>query len=316
MMRRARSDRFHLTCVRLSKTVGGRSNEKRIMTHEAHKPLVSIAILTWNRRQYVLKAIESVLKQPYRPIEIVVVDSASTDGTVKAIRKNYPAVRIIKLHRNLGAVEGRNIALANCRGDIIFSLDDDARILPITLSFCVEQFITDQNLGVIACRILEEGAEPDLRDGHTFFFPEGGFAMKKEIIGKVGYFPSDFFRQAESTDMTLRIIDAGYSVVFYHSAAIYHEKAAINRKEKLYMFYGCRNDLFTVIRRYPLPIMPLACLWKIFIWNMTGAEKNALSFTLAGSVAGMVKLPRLLVQRDPVSLKTIRKLIRLKKSFR
>ena len=82
------------------------------------------------------------------------------------------------------------------------------------------------------------------------------------------------------------------------------------------MFYGCRNELFTVIRRYPLLIMPLACLWKIFIWNLTGAEKKALRFTLAGSVAGIVKLPRLLLQREPVSFKTIRKLISFKKSFR
>lgn len=85
-------------------------------------PLVSIVILTWNRRSYVLKALESVAKQPYRPLEIILVDSVSTDGTVQAVQKNYPEVRIIRLHRNLGAVEGRNIALANCRGDIIFSI--------------------------------------------------------------------------------------------------------------------------------------------------------------------------------------------------
>lgn len=279
-------------------------------------PLVSVIILTWNRREYVLKAIDSVVKQFYRPLEIILVDSASTDGTVQAVRKTCPEVRIIRLHRNLGAAEGRNIALANCRGDIIFSLDDDARILPTTLGLCVERLVKEQNVGIIACRIIEPGTEPDVEDGCTFFFPEGGFAIKKEVIDKVGYFPSDFFRQAESSDMALRIIDAGYSILSCHKAVIYHERALLNRNEKLYMFYGCRNELFTVIRRYPLLIMPLACLWKIFIWNLTGAEKKVLRFTLAGSVAGIVKLPWLLLQREPVSFKTIRKLISFKKSFR
>ncbi|HPQ43696.1 MAG TPA: glycosyltransferase family 2 protein [Syntrophales bacterium] len=286
------------------------------MMHEAANPLVSVAILTWNRRRYVLKAIDSVLRQPYRPIEVVVVDSASNDGTVKAVRTTYPEVRVIRLNRNLGAVEGRNIALASCRGDILFSLDDDARILPTTLAFCVERLLTDESLGVIACRVIESGSDPDLKEGHTFFFPEGGFAVKREVIDKVGYFPHDFFRQAESTDMTLRIVEAGYSVLLYNKAVIYHERALINRDEKLYMFYGCRNEIFTVIRRYPLAIMPLACLWKIFVWNVTGAEKHALRFTLKGSIAGMVRLPRLLMQREPVSVQTIKKLMRLKKSFR
>ena len=59
-----------------------------IMIHETQNPLVSIAILTWNRRRHVLKAIESIFQQPYRPIEVIVVDSASTDGTVNAVQKN------------------------------------------------------------------------------------------------------------------------------------------------------------------------------------------------------------------------------------
>lgn len=279
-------------------------------------PLVSIVTLTWNRRSYVLKALESVAKQPYRPLEIILVDSVSTDGTVQAVQKNYPEVRIIRLHRNLGAVEGRNIALANCRGDIIFSLDDDAWIWPSTLSLCVERLLKEKELGIIACRFIEPGTEPNVEDGYTCFFVEGGFAIKKEVIDKVGYFPSDFFRQAEAGDMALRIIDAGYSILSCPKAVVYHERALPNRNEKLYMFYGCRNELFTVIRRYPLLVMPIACLWKIFIWNLTGAEKKALRFTLAGSVAGIVKLPRLLLQREPVSFKTIRKLISFKKSFR
>ena len=280
------------------------------------KLLVSVAILTWNRREYVLKAIDSVAKQFYRPLEIILVDSASTDGTVAAVRKSYPQVRIIRLHRNLGAVEGRNIALANCRGNIIFSLDDDARMVPTVLGLCVERLVKEQNLGVIACRFIEPGTPTDVKYGYTCFFVEGAFAIKKEVMDKVGYFPSDFFRQAEAGDMALRLIDAGYSILSYPKAVVYHEKALFNRNEKLYMFYGCRNELFTVIRRYPLSAMPLACLWKIFIWNFTGIQEKAVRYTLTGSFAAIVRLPRLLLQREPVSFMTIRRMMGFKKSFR
>jgi GT2 family glycosyltransferase len=286
------------------------------MINEAQNPLVSIAIITWDRRQHVLKAIESVFRQPYRPIEVIVVDSASTDGTVKSINETYPEVRVIQLHKNLGAADGRNIALSNCHGDIIFSLDDDAWIWPSTLSLCVESFEKEQNLGVIACQILAPETEPnDVEERYTYLFGGGGFAIKKTVLDKTGYFPSDFFRQAEESDLALRVIEAGYPILFLPKAVVYHEKSPINRNSKLFMFYGCRNELFTVIRQYPLVVMPIACLWKIFIWNWAGIKNRALHFTLAGCLAALLKLPWLFSQRRPVSFKTIKILMAFKKNF-
>ena len=61
------------------------------------KQLISIAMVTWDRSTYVIRAIESVYKQTYRPIEIVVVDSASSDNTVENIKHKYPEVKIIQL---------------------------------------------------------------------------------------------------------------------------------------------------------------------------------------------------------------------------
>ena len=286
------------------------------MINKAQNPLVSIAILTWNRRQYVLKAIESVFKQPYRPIEVIVVDSASTDGTVKAICETYPEVRVIQLHKNLGAAGGRNIALANCHGDIIFSLDDDAWIWPSTLSLCVERFKKEQDLGIIACQILAPETKPnDAEERYTYLFVGCGFAIKKEVLGKVGYFPSDFFIYAEESDLALRVLEADYPILFLPKAVVCHEEAPVNRASKRFMFYGCRNELFTVIRQYPLMIMPIACLWKIFIWNWAGIKNKTFHFTLAGCLVALLKLPRLFSQRKPVSFKTIKTLIAFKKSF-
>ena len=289
---------------------------------DSQTSLISVAIITWNRRQYVLRAIESVFKQPYRPVEIIVVDSASTDGTAEAIEEAYPEVRVIRLHRNMGCPEGRNVALANCTGEIIFSLDDDAWLTSTTLSLCIERFKKESSLGVIACRVLAPEDESEgknsknIREYYTYLFSGGAFAIRKEVLGKAGYFVSDFFRQAEESDLALRILEVGYFILYYPKTVIYHELVPINRNKKLFMFYGCRNELYTVIRRYPLFLVPVAVLWKVFVWNWAGVKNFALHFTLRACLVVALKLPWLLLQREPVSLRVIRKIIKLRKELK
>jgi len=281
------------------------------MMVEFNNKLVSIAIITWNRREYVLRAIKSIYDQPYRPIEIVVVDSNSSDGTVEAIRNAFPDVKIIRLHRNMGCPEGRNIALANCSGDIIFSLDDDAWLDFSTLELCVRKFQEEENLGVIACRILDPNEETKdaKKECYTISFSGGAFVIKKEVLNKAGYFPSDFFRQAEEGDLVLRILDKGYNILYYPKAIVYHEKAPINRNNKLFMYYGCRNELYTVIRRYPIFLVPLAIFWKILVWNLAGIKNKAIHYTLFATISALVRFPILLWERKPVSLKTVKRIM-------
>jgi len=281
---------------------------------EFENKLISVAIVTWNRKEHVQRAIKSALDQPYRPIEIVVVDSNSQDGTADAIKNAYPEVKIIRLHRNMGSSEGHNFALANSSGVIIFSLDDDALLDTLTLETCARLFQQEEGLGVVACRILapEDRKENAGKEHSTYLFGSGAFAIKKVVLDEVGYFPSDFFRQAEETDLALRILDRGYDILYCPEAIVYHERAPTNRNEKLFMFYGCRNELYTVIRRYPLLLVPLAALWKIIVWNVAGIKNKAIHYTLFATISALLKSPLLLFQRKPVSVNTIKKIVNLK----
>ena len=274
-------------------------------------PLVSVAILTWNRREQVLRALESVFSQPYRPIEVVVVDSASTDGTCEAIHESYPNVQIIKLHRNMGCPEGRNVALANCSGDIIFSLDDDAWLAPSTLDLCRERFQMEPRLGIIACEIQPPGEDrsSDARERETWLFSGGACAIRQDILNKAGYYPHDFHRQAEEGDLALRVLEAGYSILHCPDAIVYHKAWVTGRKKHVFMFYGCRNELYTVIRRYPLFLIPAALVWKGFVWNWAGIRSGAIHSTLGACIIAALIIPKLLVQRHPVSWATIRRMI-------
>lgn len=89
-------------------------------------PIVSVIIATYNRAKSLGTAIESVLKQSYCNIEIIVVDDGSTDETKKIVQpyiKNY-AIRYI-YQKNKGCVEARNNGIKIAKGKYIAILDDD-----------------------------------------------------------------------------------------------------------------------------------------------------------------------------------------------
>lgn len=90
--------------------------------------LVTIYIPTFNRINLLQRAINSVLNQTYKNIELIVVDDCSTDGTVdylKDISKKDPRVRYFLKEKNSGACVSRNIAINNAKGEFITGLDDD-----------------------------------------------------------------------------------------------------------------------------------------------------------------------------------------------
>ena len=92
------------------------------------KPLVSIIIATYNRGKSINKAIESVLNQTYKDIEIIVIDDGSTDETpkiVSEISKTDSRIRIVTNKINLGLVKTLNRGISNAHGKYIARLDDD-----------------------------------------------------------------------------------------------------------------------------------------------------------------------------------------------
>lgn len=89
------------------------------------KPSVSVIIPTYNRKHCLGRALDSVFSQAYRDYEVIVVDDASTDGTLEFIAKSYPNIRLIKLPCNRNAAGARNEGIRNARGEFIAFLDSD-----------------------------------------------------------------------------------------------------------------------------------------------------------------------------------------------
>ena len=90
---------------------------------------ISVIIPTYNRRNTLPRAVESVLNQTYKPIEIIVVDDGSTDGTKEMFSEMYPLVRYI-YQANSGVSSARNTGINSASGDWIALLDSDDEWLP------------------------------------------------------------------------------------------------------------------------------------------------------------------------------------------
>lgn len=106
-------------------------------------PLISVMIPVYNREKYIKQAIDSVLAQDYRPIEIIVVDDGSTDNTAEII-KQYNADIVKYFYKdNIGMddASARNLCVAKSSGEYLAWLDSDDYYLPgkLTAQMCYMQ---------------------------------------------------------------------------------------------------------------------------------------------------------------------------------
>ena len=143
---------------------------KRIMLQDK---LVTIVCLCYNHEKFVIEALESVMQQSYKNIELIIVDDCSSDHSLHNIKKwlvNYPAIRFIANETNVGNTKAFNNALAFATGDFIIDFSADDILYPNCVNQQIQCFDSCQfkNLGIVygnASLILENGSF------NSFYFP-------------------------------------------------------------------------------------------------------------------------------------------------
>ena len=117
------------------------------------KPLVSVLIGAYNAAPYLGEAIESVLAQDYEPVELIVVDDGSTDGTADVAR-SFAAVQVI-CQENGGNGAARNRAVAHASGELYAFLDADDRFTPGKLTLQKAALDADPELDMVFGHVRE-----------------------------------------------------------------------------------------------------------------------------------------------------------------
>jgi glycosyltransferase involved in cell wall biosynthesis len=162
------------------------------------KPLVSVIIPVYNGARFISEAIQSVCKQNYEPLEIIIVDDGSTDDTPSVVR-SFKDIRYIH-QENQGVAVARNTGIENSRGELIAFLDADDYWTDNKLNIQVECLLRNPHVGYtlgMQKNYLESGIERPfwLREEHLLgehigFLPT--MLIRRQIFDKVGLFNTDF----------------------------------------------------------------------------------------------------------------------------
>lgn len=164
---------------------------------KSERPTISVIIPVYNGERYLNEAIESVLAQHYQPLEIIVVDDGSTDGSVAVAQRFYPAVQFIQ-QPNLGASVARNRGVAVARGAFLAFLDaDDLWVGKHKLQHQMGALATDPDLAMVfgqveqfySPELVETATLPALGDRHLLAgLHVGTMLIRRTAFEQIGPF--------------------------------------------------------------------------------------------------------------------------------
>ena len=118
------------------------------------RDLVSVSIVTYNSGRFIRKCLESLLGQKYPRLEIIVIDNASTDGTIDILENFEDRCLVVYNDENIGFAAAQNQAIGLSRGDWVLTLNPDVFLLPGFLDALVEAGRLDPRVGTVCGKLL------------------------------------------------------------------------------------------------------------------------------------------------------------------
>jgi GT2 family glycosyltransferase len=228
-------------------------------TQTATEPRLSAVVVSFNTRDDLLRCIRSLEDAVSLPIEIIVVDNASSDGSVAAVQSTFPEVRTIANSQNLGFSRANNQGLRAARGAYVLILNSDAEVRPGSVEAMAALLDREPEAAVVGPRTLNSDGTPQVsygpaltplaewrqrrlvrsarrRDPRTLRRLEeesrhprcvdwvSGSCMlaRRDALAAIGGFDEDFFLYEEDVDLCIRVRESGRKVVFTGHAEIVH----------------------------------------------------------------------------------------------
>jgi GT2 family glycosyltransferase len=247
-------------------------------------PDISVAVVNWNRRDYLRACLSSLSGQRGAEFEVIVVDNGSSDGSAEMARSEF-GVRVIANAANLGFCAANNQAFAAARGQFIALLNNDAEAVPDFLANLRRAFDAAPDIGMAAAKVLawEDPRRID-KAGHLIYpdgqnrgrgtgeidngqyerveeclWPDGCAAMyRKEMLDAIGGFDEDFFMFADDAELGLRARIAGWRCLYMPGAVVRHRRgASLDAASPRRIFLIERNRVQLAAKLFPWSLLLL-----------------------------------------------------------
>ena len=222
-------------------------------------PRVSAIVVSYNTRDDLLRGLEALLAQTGVSLDVIVVDNASTDGSVDAVRGRHPEVRLIVNTANLGFSRANNLGLRAARGPHVLVVNSDCEVRPGAVGTLCAILEARPDVAIVGPRTVGTDGAPQVsfgpsltplaewRQGQLVRGVKAGdaaalrraraladheqepdwvsascFLARREALDAVGGFDESFFLYEEDVDLCLRVRRAGWRVVYTPTAEVVH----------------------------------------------------------------------------------------------
>jgi GT2 family glycosyltransferase len=263
-------------------------------------PKVSAITLNWNQKGHTVECVESLKRLDYPDYGIIVVDNASTDGSVPLLREMFPDITVIQNKKNLGYAEGFNTGIRHAfekGADYFLILNNDTAIDKDALKELIKVAENDPMVGLVSGKVYfydrpdvlqtvgkqehpitivgrhigmyeaDTGQYDDIKE--RSFVDDVFLLVRRDVFQKVGGYDSNFFLYYEETDWCARVRREGFKIIYTPAAKIWHKEHSSTggAYNPIIDYYMARNRILFVRRNASTARFLIFLFTLIFIYT-------------------------------------------------
>lgn len=303
------------------------------MNREVGNGRVSVVIPNWNGKRFLAGCLDSLAKQTYDKVEVIVVDNGSADGSVELLQENYPYIKLVRFEQNTGFSVAVNAGIRASDSEFVALLNNDTIVEPDWLKEMVRAMREHAEIGSTGCKMLAYD-DKELLDGAGDGYRRGGlpgrighrekdkgqFDQERLILGacggaalyrrsmlnEIGLFDEDYFAYLEDVDLGLRAQSAGYKCLYVPSAVIYHLGCGTTGSgyHPMVVRLSSQNNWNTIIKNIPGPLLfkflPHIVYWQLYYFAVVIVRGGQVVPWLHGTWRALKLLPKMLRKRAEI----------------
>ena len=270
---------------------------------------VTIIIPNYNGKHFMKPCLDSLEHQTFTRFKILVVDNASTDGSLAYMKEHYPDIKVIALHKNYGFSKAVNVGIRHADTPYVILLNNDTTVDPHYIEEMVKAISRSPRIFSVSSKMIQM-YHPELIDSagdlytligwgicrgsgrpitnynepsRVFTACAGAAIYRRSVFHKIGCFDESHFAYLEDIDVGYRAKIYGYQNLYYPSALVYHVGSGTSgsKYNSFKVRLSARNSVYLNYKNMPfiqlmINILPLTAGYfiKYLFFVKTGFGKD------------------------------------------